>query len=310
MTLHPDETPIDPQLAKTLVAQQFPQWAGLELGPAGAGTDNVMYRLGDDLLLRLPRTPFTAKALHKEVTWLPRLAPALPLQVPAPVAVGEPNAGYPHPWAVYSWIPGESADLAEIADQAEFGRSLARFVLALRQADHAGARRCDGFDFYRSLPFRDRPAWAERVVTDCRALPAAADTLDLDAAAAVLAAADALPAVGSDGPAQLWLHSDLRPANLLVHGGELTAVIDWGALSLGDGTAEHAPVWDLSAAARAGYRDELRAADDVWLRAAGWSLIIGLSGVLHYHRSWPAFADESRARVRAVLADPSVTALA
>lgn len=290
------------------MAQQFPQWSDRELSPAGAGTDNVMFRLGDDLLLRLPRTPGTSRALDKELRWLPRLAASLPLRVPTPVATGAPGAGYPHRWAVYEWLPGDTADRAVIADPAHFGRALARFVRALQGTDHSGARRSDGMDFYRGLPFPERPAWARTVVDDCRRLPAAADTLDLDAAAAVLASAEAV-ATRAAPPEQRWLHGDLRPANLLVRDGALAAVIDWGTLSIGVTTAEHAPLWDLPAEARTGYRDELGVEDAGWLVAAGWSLIIGLSGVLHYHRSWPEFADESRARVRAVLADPSVGTL-
>lgn len=299
--LHVDETPVDLALAGRLVAIEFPEWSDLPLTPAGGGTDNIMFRLGADLLLRVPRTPGTAAALVKEQTWLPRLAPYLPVRIPEPVAAGRPVAGFPHRWAVYRWIQGTEPSPGTVEDWPSFGRALAEFVRALRAADSMGACRSPGLNFYRGQRFADRPAWTYDVLADCADLPD--EDTDLAHSRAVIDAADA---AGSPHLRPTWLHGDLRPANLLAHDGRLAAVIDFGALSIGDPTAEHAAVWDLPRAAREAYRGALSVDDATWLRAAAWSLLIGLSGIVHYRISWPDFADGCRRRVREVLADPSL----
>jgi len=96
MKMHADELPIDAALVRRLVAAQFPEWAELPLEPVRYfGTDNAIYRLGDELSLRLPRREHNVLGLRKELHWLPRLAPLLPLAIPDPVANGEPGEGYP-----------------------------------------------------------------------------------------------------------------------------------------------------------------------------------------------------------------------
>ncbi len=100
MALHQDEIPVDEQVVRALLTAQRPEWAALPLTPAGAGTDNTMYRLGADLLVRLPRTAEKAGALRKEQQWLPRLAPLLPYRVPEPVYAGVPADAFPLPWSV------------------------------------------------------------------------------------------------------------------------------------------------------------------------------------------------------------------
>ena len=100
--MHADELETDEALVCRLLAAQFPQWADLRIEalPSG-GTDNAIYRLGDELSVRLPRRRNWADgSLDKEFEWLPKLAPLLPLAVPTPVARGAAGEGYPHEWAV------------------------------------------------------------------------------------------------------------------------------------------------------------------------------------------------------------------
>ena len=130
-----DEVRIDVPLVRQLVAAQFPQWAGLPVEPAGAaGFDNAIFRLGTDLAVRLPRRQFGADHLEREYRWLPVVGPRLPLAVPVLIGKGEPGAGYPWPWLVCSWLPGEIAALAPVADPEQAAVTLARFVAALRRA--------------------------------------------------------------------------------------------------------------------------------------------------------------------------------
>ncbi|WP_179199594.1 phosphotransferase, partial [Streptomyces viridochromogenes] len=137
--MHADELDIDEALVERLVAGRFPHWAGLAVRRvASAGTDNAMFRLGPDLVVRLPRLPGGARQVGAEHRWLPRLAPHLPLTVPAPLALGGPGAGYELPWGVYAWLEGADAFEAPPADLAAAARELGRFVAALRSVDAAG----------------------------------------------------------------------------------------------------------------------------------------------------------------------------
>lgn len=92
MVLHENEVTVDETVVRSLLEAQCPRWAGLPLSPAGAGTDNTTYRLGDELLVRLPRTADKARSLQKEQLWLPRLAPLLAWPIPEPVYAGTPTS--------------------------------------------------------------------------------------------------------------------------------------------------------------------------------------------------------------------------
>ncbi|MGI8748563.1 MAG: phosphotransferase, partial [Deinococcus sp.] len=131
--MHAEEVETDVSLVRRLLAGQFPQWAGLPVRPVrSAGTDNAIYRLGDDLAVRLPRIGWAVEDVSKDYHWLSWLAPRLPLPVPLPLALGVPGEGYPFPWAVYRWLPGEEANMETVRDPRELARDLAGFVTALR----------------------------------------------------------------------------------------------------------------------------------------------------------------------------------
>ncbi|WP_445394815.1 phosphotransferase [Streptomyces sp. LE64] len=298
MVLHPHEIPVDESLVRSLVADQLPQWAGLPLSPAGAGTDNTMYRLGDELLVRVPRTAGNARAVRKEQEWLPRLAPLLPLPVPAVVHAGTPTDAFPLAWSVHRWIDGEVAGPGTVRDWAAFGTELAAFVRELHRTDLMGAVRAEGLDWYRGGSPRPCDEWVGGCLADCRRLVGA--ELDVDALEEVWRAGLALP--GPDGP-HGWLHGDLKPSNLLVRDGGLHAVIDFGGLSVGFPDAEHAALWDLPPAARLAYREALELDDVTWARARAWAVAVGVSGIPYYWDVLPAFVAECRARLRAVLAE-------
>jgi aminoglycoside phosphotransferase (APT) family kinase protein len=137
--MHADEVDIDASLVGLLVAAQFPQWADLPIRKVrSAGTDNAMYRLGDDMVVRLPRIARAARHIDKEQRWLPHLAPFLPLAVPVPVGKGVPGEGYTLPWSVYHWLDGENVFDEPIADLRDAAVELGQFVAALRQIDATG----------------------------------------------------------------------------------------------------------------------------------------------------------------------------
>ncbi|EFL00871.1 LOW QUALITY PROTEIN: phosphotransferase, partial [Streptomyces sp. SPB78] len=250
--LHPNEIPTTPALVRELLATQMPEWAGLPLRYAGAGTDNTMYRLGDEYVVRLPRTPEGSPA--RELTWLPRLAPHLSHRVPEPLRHGAPTDRFPAEWTVSRWIEGEEPGPGTVRDWTAFGADLATFVRELRGAPLMGARRADGLSWYRGGQLRGIAAQTEAALAGCAALGDALD-LDLTALREVWKTALALP--DAEGP-EGWLHGDLRPANLLVEDGRLHAVLDFGTLSLGLPDAEHSPVFDLPPEARTAYRESPR----------------------------------------------------
>jgi aminoglycoside phosphotransferase (APT) family kinase protein len=297
--LHLDEVAIDEDLVRQLVDSQFPEWSGLRLTPASGGTDNRMLRLGDDLVVRLPRKPSAAAAVAKEHRWLPQLAPHLPLRVPEPCALGRPGDGYPFPWSVYRWIDGAELDPEHVMDEATLGRDVARFVGALHGIDLMDARREGPLSSYRGGSLRSLSGWTAENLEACRGLK----DLDLDLAALGSMWQQALDVEEPKVP-HTWMHTDLKPSNLLQRQGALVGVIDFGGLSVGDPTAEHAPTWDLPSAARHAYADELHLDTSTRLRARAWALGVALSGVPYYWSTWPDFVQECLRRLRRILSDP------
>ena len=137
--MHDDEVETDSELVRRLLAAQHPQWADLPIERVqSAGTDNAMYRLGDELAVRLPRIDWSVAHVAKEQTWLPILAPHLPLAVPLPVATGEPEEAFPYPWSVVRWVDGEMATLDRLGDPSQAAVDLAAFVRALQAVDPTG----------------------------------------------------------------------------------------------------------------------------------------------------------------------------
>ncbi|WP_314174093.1 aminoglycoside phosphotransferase family protein [Streptomyces winkii] len=296
MTLHENEIRADEEVVRALLREQRPEWAALPVSPAGAGTDNTMYRLGDQLLIRLPRTPDNAEAVRKEQAWLPRLAPHLPCRIPEPVHVGTPGSAFSLDWSVFRWIDGDEAGPGTVTDWSAFGADLAEFVRSLHSVPLMGAVRRGELSWYRGGDVQACDRWVDGCFDDCRRI----EGLDLDLTRLRHLWQSALALPGPPGP-QVWLHGDLKPSNLLVQRGRLHAVIDFGGLSVGFPDAEHAPVWDLPPAARQAYRDAMGLGDATWQRARAWAIAVAVSGVSYYWGTYPAFVTECLARLRAIL---------
>ncbi|MCS0638781.1 aminoglycoside phosphotransferase family protein [Streptomyces sp. LP05-1] len=298
MTLHENEIPVDEPLVRSLLRAQRPEWAGLPLSPAGSGTDNTMYRLGDDLLVRLPRAAGKGQSVRKEQKWLPRLAPFLACAIPEPLHAGTPTGAFPVVWSVQRWIDGAEAGPETVRDWAAFGADLAAAVRELHRTDLMGATRAGDLSWYRGGSLIPCGQWVGRAFDDCRTTVGA--ELDIDTLEELWRTALALPEPA--GP-QVWLHGDLKPTNLLVREGRLHALIDFGGLSVGLPDAEHATVWDLPPRARRAYRDALNLDEPTWARARAWAIAVGVSGISYYWHTFPAFVAECRARLQAILTD-------
>jgi aminoglycoside phosphotransferase (APT) family kinase protein len=129
----------DERLAQRLVGRQFPRWADLPLRRVSpGGSDHVIYRLGPGLSVRLPRHAGAIRQAAKELRLLPSLASRLPLAIPEPVAVGEPDLGYPWAWGVSRWLYGAVARFEDLGTSVGTALRLAEFLTALQSADLDG----------------------------------------------------------------------------------------------------------------------------------------------------------------------------
>jgi aminoglycoside phosphotransferase (APT) family kinase protein len=289
--MHADEADIDVSLVRRLLAAQFPQWADLPIELVdSAGTSNAMYRLAEDMVVRLPRIAGAANDVEKEHRWLPRLAPPLPVAIPVPLGEGVPAEGYPWHWSVYRWLDGETPDIEGIAEPGLLAKDLAEFVAAMRRIDPT-----DGPPAYRSEPL------AMRDVTTRSAIGELSGIVDAHAATAVWDAA--LQAPQWAGPA-VWLHGDLQPGNVLIARGRLSAVIDFGCLGVGDPAVDLIGAWYLlPTGARSVFRTALGADDAAWARGRGWALSIALLELRYYRTTNPVMAAIARRVILEVLTD-------
>ena len=288
--VHDNEIVTSVDQVSRLVAQQFPQWANLPVRrlPVG-GTDHTLYRIGDDLVARLPRIDWASGSADKDSRWLPFLAPHLPLDVPAPVAVGEPGEGFPFRWAVVPWLPGSNPSNDNV-EAAEAAVTLAGFIAALQGIDPTGAPASD-----RGVPLAERDKWTRTAIAEL------GDRIDRPRVTAVWE--EALAAKEwAQGP--VWMHGDLSAGNLLVRQRKLTAVIDWGGVGSGDPAVELMPAWGIfSGESRRIFREALGCDEDMWQRGRGWALSTSLIALPYYWQRYPGIVAESEAKIAAILAD-------
>ncbi|WP_211274432.1 aminoglycoside phosphotransferase family protein [Streptomyces chattanoogensis] len=293
--MHPGLHSFDDDLVRRLVAGQFPRWAGLSVErlPSG-GTVNAMYRLGDDMVVRLPLVKGGAEDVSMEQEWLPRLAPRLATAIPEVLGAGEPAEGYPWRWSVYRWLAGENPEAGALSEPVLLAKDLAGFVAEMRSITLPGAPAA-----YRGGPLASLDASTRAAIEELRGIPE--EGVDCDAVAAVWE--DALRAPGWDGP-PVWLHADLMPGNLLVDGGRLTSVIDFGCMGLGDPACDLFPAWNLLPAdARGVFREALGVDDATWRRGRGRTLSQALIALPYHRRTNPAMAHNARHVIRAVLGE-------
>jgi aminoglycoside phosphotransferase (APT) family kinase protein len=291
--MHADDIETDVALIRRLLSGQFPQWMDLPISRVTSyGTDNDIYRLGDQLAVRLPRRPGWAVAqVQLEARWLPKLAPQLPLALPVQVAMGHPADGYPFHWAVYEWLPGSDAN-GTIGDLNQAAVDLAGFITALRRVDTTGA--------HPRIPHARGGPLAEADEMVRSSVAHLGNRIDRDAV--LRSWAESLSAPEWDRP-DVWVHGDLLPGNLLVADGRLSAVIDFGGLNVGDPACDLQPAWNIfTGDSRQRFRAELGADDASWLRGRGWALqaVIGISD---YWDTNPGIVAQCSHALAEVLAD-------
>jgi len=300
-----DKGAITPGVVSALVAEQFPQWADLAVTSIALdGWDNTTFRLGEQMLVRLPSTDCYSAQVDKEHRWLPVLARVLPLAIPEPLAQGLPGCGYPRPWSIYRWLAGEQATYERVGDLRAFAAALGDFLSVLYRVDPSDGPPPGEHNFFRGGPLTvyDRETR--------EAIVALGDEIDGEAASAVwdagLAAPSRVPAV--------WFHGDVAPSNLLVVNGWLSAVIDFGCCGVGDPACDLTIAWTFfDEDSREVFRSHLELDDESWARGRGWALWKALLVLAGFLRSNVREMDDGKLRagwrwdarhvIREVLAD-------
>jgi aminoglycoside phosphotransferase (APT) family kinase protein len=286
---------IDGALVRRLVDAQFPQWASLPVTPvAVSGWDNRTFHLGAEMTVRLPSAAHYAAQVEKEQRWLPKLAPHLPLPIPQPLALGAPAFGYPWPWSIYRWLDGAPATLESIADLSAFATELAEFLAILQQLDASDGPPAGVQNFHRGGALAVYDAETRRALHDL------AGKIDTVTATAVWDAA-----LASNWQATpVWVHGDVAASNLLVKGGKLCAVIDFGSCGVGDPACDLVIAWTLlTEASRDAFRAALPLDDATWARGRGWALWKALILLAGHVQSSAFEAGRARRTLDEVLAD-------
>lgn len=268
-----EKADITPAVVAELVAEQFPEWAGLPVERVALdGWDNATFRLGDELSVRLPSAEGYVAQVDKEHQWLPVLARHLPLPIPEPVAMGHPGGGFPRPWSIFRWIEGGPASLEPIADLTGFAADLAGFLVALYAVDASGGPPPGWHNFFRGASLKTFAAEMKTKRFDAdagRSIELLADEID---AGAVTEVWEAALASEWDQP-PVWVHGDVVASNLLVVDGRLRAVIDFGCAGVGDPACDLVMAWNFFAdESRAELQRGLPFDDATWARARGWAL--------------------------------------
>ncbi|MCB0895674.1 MAG: aminoglycoside phosphotransferase family protein [Nocardioidaceae bacterium] len=304
-SLSPEPTDVvpDARTVTRLLRDQAPHLADLavRMSPA-SGSSNWVFRLGDDLAVRLPREDHYVPDLLTEIRWLPFLAPRVDAPVPDVVATGAASRVFPRPWAVVSWLPGEPPLVLDDGQQIRFAETLGAFLQSLHAVDTAGAPRGAAHWGYRcGEPVTDTiDAWAEE---------AALELADLFDPVGVREAWRRLRRVPPATQPACWVHTDLSAENTLVRDdGSLAGVIDFGGLGIGDRSVDLLYAWSLLDAPA---RDVLRSAsgsdETTWARARAWAFVgPGLLTIAGYRRSMPARTSRLTSMVETIAAEVGV----
>ncbi len=278
------------------MAGQFPAWVQLPRARiASAGTDNEIFRLGDDMAMRLPKVEWAEHQPEREFRWLPRLAGQLPLAIPKPIALGKPDREYPWPWSICEWLTGETAIPRRLSDRSQAAATLAGFVTAMRRIDTTDAPQGGPHNHYRGVPLADLDGRVRRRLQELDG------RIDIEAATAAWNTALATPPWTSGA---VWLHGDLHPQNLLAVEGRLSAVIDFGLMGTGDPAADLTPAWSMfQGEARRVFHAGVGVDEDTWSRGKGWALYGSLVVLPFYWETNPTLIRHCLGTLSEVLND-------
>jgi len=235
-----------------------------------------MYRLGEDMAVRLPRIPGGTGTIETELR-LPKLAPLLPVDI-----------------SLHRWLDGESLNVEQVADPVALAQDLGGFVAALRRIDTTGGP-IAGRDGSRGVPLARRDAATREAIAQLDGV------VDGPAVTAAWEAAVRAPMWQHPG---VWIHGDLLSGNVLIDdSGRLSAVIDFGCMAVGDPACDVMAAWTLfEAEGREAFRSVIEVDDATWTRGRGWALSFALIALRYYMHTNPVFVRDARHVIREVLA--------
>ncbi len=288
--MHEGEIAIDIALVKRLLTEQFSHLAEKPITVIrSTGTVNAIYRLGDEFCVRLPRLEEWAESINNEWAWLPKLAPHISLNIPKPLARGQPTNWYPCSWAIYHWIEGSPYQDDLISDERRIAYDLAKFILELRNVDMVEAPRGG------RLPLLELDTETRSAIESLRGV--------IDTEAVSVAWTRSLESSPWDGK-PVWIHGDLIKSNLLIQGGRPCAILDFGGVGIGDPAADVVPAWSVfSKVGRETFKEALDVNDDTWSRARGYALHQALMIIPYYPKTNPEFVAMAKRTVEEVLTE-------
>ncbi len=274
--MHLNEFQIDESLVYKLIKEQFPEFSDLPLGKvASNGTDNALFRLGGDMVVRLPRIEWAVANIDKEFAWLNKIAPFVPFSLPTPLRKGNPTNEYPHSWSIYNWIEGSNPNINNVSEFVV--QEIALFINALHKVDLPNGPLSN-----RGVPLKEKDKETRKAISEL------ADMIDTKIVTEIWENALKIPE-WSKPP--VWIHGDLSLGNLLIKNNQLTAVIDFGNLGMGDPACDLIIAWNLLPAhLRKLFRSKLEIDDATWQRGKGWALSIALIQLPYYKNSNPPLA--------------------
>lgn len=287
--MHENEFHIDESLVHKLIAHQFPHWANLRLKSVpSAGTDNALYRLGEDKLVRLPRIDWAVENVDKEFKWLPKIAPFLPFSIPLPLEKGRPTKEYPWPWSVYNWLEGNNPLIGQVPEI--LVHDLILFIQALHKIDLPNGPLCN-----RGIPLEKKDVETRKAIQQLEGMIEVHTVTELWQRA--------LKAPQWSKPA-VWMHGDLSPGNLLIQNGRLSGVIDFGNLGIGDPACDLIIAWNLLPShMRDVFRTGLGVDHATWERGRGWALSNALIALPYYKHTNPVLANNARHVIQELVHD-------
>ena len=284
--MHANELSIDDGLVRRLVNEQFPEWQDMPLRRVEpSGTDHAIFLLGRELSVRLARRNGPTKPGGAEWEWLATLASLLPVEIPVPVAQGQPTDDYPWFWGIYTWVRGETLPVDQI-DAIRAARDLAAVVSALQDISPTGA------PVGRGIPLAERDEGVrDRLLT-------------FDEPSVITVWESALAAPPWSGP-PVWHHGDLDARNWLIRDGRISGVIDWGCMGVGDPACDVMVAWKFhSPAARDAFREALPTDDATWERARGWAVSQAVMALTYYTpASNPSLYREAESWLRLIMSE-------
>ena len=253
-------------LARKIIAEQFPEYSDLQITDVEKqGHDNRTYRLGEEMVIRMPTTEDYAAKVKIEKALLPQLAKRLSIRIPAPIKMGKPSAYYPYPFSIYKWLPGKSINLLTLTtlEKEQLAFDLAKFLKELQAIN----------DFDGPAPGQHNWWRGDHVsVYDQGAREQIAELAEIIDAAKALSLWDKACTTKWNKP-PIWIHGDFAIGNMLIDQGKLSAIIDFGGTAVGDPACDLVIAWTyFSAKAREIFINEVQIDEDTWVRARAWAL--------------------------------------